>query len=628
LRREWIGLVLVLLGLLRAGWLVAHDPVVGYGGQADMARTSACIGLFPAVKDPTAATPDAPTGLYETGGARSGLCYFSTEIGVDAAVIGIAKLVHNDSRAVRLQWIGYAKLTLLAITALLVAFALHRNPAAALLHGVVFLVVMTDPVATLWFDTLYTEFGTIWGLYALVGATCVLAVTERARYAIWGLLLVGIVALALSREQYAILAPLLVAAAAPWLWDRSAEMAVASFLLALAACVVSYTIVPRPGFVTTANRADTYLGVVLPASSRPQRARAILALPDRCETMVGATWSMQRGENLQQACPELFLLSGVSFLRFVDEEPEVLARAVARVVPAMQALTPAYLGTLEGATRVKASELPWWAFSPLDAAANRAPGKVFTVLVMIAMLAAPIAFLAAIAWARPSRGDSRVGLLVGILLGVTVVHGVLTTVFGGGLNEAARHFIPGALALAALVIATVAGVPGAVARWIEAPRARAIEMVASLAFALVAILSCATALRWAEVQPLAIGALEFPAGREATAAPLKLRGWALDPRGVESVQVELGKLKREAQIGEDSPDVKAAYPGYPDRARARFTLELGADDLAAAGAPEELPMRITVRSAGGAVTEIDRRRLDFPKPPAAPPLPPPDAPPG
>ena len=63
MRREWIGLVLVLLGLLRAGCLVAHDPAVGYGSHADMARTSACIGLFPAVKDPTAATPDAPIGL-------------------------------------------------------------------------------------------------------------------------------------------------------------------------------------------------------------------------------------------------------------------------------------------------------------------------------------------------------------------------------------------------------------------------------------------------------------------------------------------------------------------------------------------------------------------------------------
>ena len=115
------------------------------------------------------------------------------------------------------------------------------------------------------------------------------------------------------------------------------------------------------------------------------------------------------------------------------------------------------------------------------------------------------------------------------------------------------------------------------------------------------------------MQPLAIGALEFPAGREATLPVLRLHGWVLDPVGVESVQVEIGKLKRQVQPDEDSPDLRATYPGYPDRARARFTVELVAADLAAAGAPEELPLRITVRGVDGAVSEIDRRRLDFPK---------------
>ncbi len=613
MKREWIGLVLVLLGLMRAGWLVAHDPAVGYGNQSDMTRTGACIGLFPSGKDPNVATPEAPIGLYERGGQRSGQCYFSTEVAIDAAVIAIERLADKEGRAIHLQWIGYAKLALLGLTALVIAFALHRTPGAALLHGLVFFAVMTDPVATLWFNTLYTEFGAIWGLYAMIGAATVLAATERARYAIWAVLIMGIVALALSREQYAILAPALVLAAAFWLWERSAEMTVATFLLAIAACLTAYTVAPRPGVVTHMSRADAYLGVVLPASSRPQRALAILGLPERCEAMIGASWSLQRGENLQQTCPEVFQLSSFAFLRFLDEEREVLPRAVARVVPSMQALTPGYLGTLEGATQVRASELPWWAYSPLDAAARRMPGKVFLPLVMVSILAAPIAFLAAIAWVRPWRGEPRAGLLLALLLGASVAHGVLTTVFGGGLNEAARHFIPGALAMYVLLIAAIVGIPGAVARWMAEPKARAFEMAAAAALVPVVVLSCAAAFRWAQVQPLAIGALEFPAGREATLPVLRLHGWVLDPVGVESVQVEVGKLKRQVQPDEDSPDLRATYPGYPDRARARFTVELVAADLAAAGAPEELPLRITVRGVDGAVSEIDRRRLDFPK---------------
>lgn len=611
LRREWLGLVLVLAGLLRAGVLIAHDPVMGYANQYDMIRTSACIGLYPDVADPTISTSGAPIATYRTGGARSGLCYFSTEVMVDAAVIGLARLADKESRVIALRWIGYAKLALLAVTALAIAFALHRDPGASLLHGAVFLFVLADPVATLWFNSLYTEFGAIWGLYATIAAVCALAQTERGRYAMWFVLATGIVALAFSREQFALLVPALVLAASPWLWRRSGEMTVVSLLLALAACLVSNTVAPRPGVVTHVNRADTYLGLVLPASTRPQRALALLGLPERCGTMIGATWYLQRGENLQQVCPEVFGLSSIAFLRFLGEEPEVPVRAVARGIPAMQTLSPGYLGTLEGKPQVKLRDLPWPGLSPLNAMADRMPGKVFVVLVLAAILAAPAAGLAAIAWARPSRDEPCVPLLLAMLLGGTVLYGVLTTVFGDGLSEAARHFLPGALALYCLLLMAIVAVPSLTARWIQAPKARAFEMLLALAAVPIVFLSCAAAVRWAEAQPLALGVLDAPAGREVAPSGLALRGWALDPAGVESVQVEIGALKREATIGIASPALREALPGYPDAAQGNFALDLGADDLARAGAPQPLLLRITARGRGGAVTEIDRRRLEF-----------------
>jgi hypothetical protein len=611
LSREWLGLVLVLAGLLRAGLLVAHDPLIGYANQYDMIRTSACIGLYPDVADPTTSTPDAPIATYKSGGARSGLCYLSTEVMVNAAVIGIARLADKESRVIPLRWIGYAKLALLAVTALIVAFALHRTPGAALLHGLIFVAILADPVATLWLNSLYTEFGAIWGIYAMIAAACALAQTERGRYATWALLVIGIVALAFSREQFTLLVPALVLAAAPWLWDRSAEMTVASLLLALAACLASITVAPRPGVVTHVNRADTYLGLVLPASARPQRALALLGLPERCETMIGASWYLQRGENLQQTCPEVFNLSSLAFLRFLGEEPEVPARAVARGIPAMQSLSPGYLGTLEGKPRAKLRDLPWPGLSPLGAMADRMPGKVFVALVLAAILAAPAAGLAAIAWARPSRGEPCVPLLLAMLLGGTALYGVLTTVFGDGLSEAARHFLPGALAMYSLLLTAIVALPSLTSRWFEAPKTRAFEMVLTLAAMPIVFLSCAAALRWAEAQPLALGVLDAPPGREAAPSGLALRGWALDPAGVESVQVELGALKREATIGIASPALREVLPGYPDAAHGNFALDLGADDLALAGAPQALDLRITARGRGGAVTEIDRRRLEF-----------------
>jgi len=219
--------------------------------------------------------------------------------------------------------------------------------------------------------------------------------------------------------------------------------------------------------------------------------------------------------------------------------------------------------------------------------------------------------LAAIAWARPGWGKSRAGLLFAMLVGGTAIYTALTTVFGDGLSEASRHFLPGSLAIYTLVIALLAGAPVLLGGWFMAPKQHAIEIAVGLGAVAIVALACATAMGWAQVQPLAIAVLDQPVGRKAAATGLQLRGWALDPFGVESVDVELGKVHKPARYGEPSPELRAIFPGYPDGAYARFVLELGAEELAQAIAANETTLRILVRNRHGIVTEVDRRRLDF-----------------
>jgi hypothetical protein len=104
-----------------------------------------------------------------------------------------------------------------------------------------------------------------------------------------------------------------------------------------------------------------------------------------------------------------------------------------------------------------------------------------------------------------------------------------------------------------------------------------------------------------------------PAGREVPRGPLAIAGWAVDPFGVEAVEVAVGALRRTVHPDIASPDVQAALPGYPDSPRARFALELSAEDLGRAGAADPLPLRLLVKSRAGPVTEVDGRRL-VPKP--------------
>ena len=609
--REWVGAALVVLGLIRAALLVAHLPVVGYGNQYDMHRTGACLGLFPAIDAPARyeRSPDAPIAIYRAEAARPDLCYRSTEVAMDEAVVAVAQSANAVSDGIRIRWFGLTKLAILAITALALAWSLHRNPDAALLHGIVFAFVICDPVVTLWFNTLYTEFAALWGLYAVVGAAAALAISSRGSYGLAVILLAAIVALAFSREQFALLAPVLTVIAFPWIWNRSPHLAVAAFGVALVSSVISFALLPRPALVASVNRVDTYLATVLPAAKSPLRALSDVGLPARCEPLVGVSWYLRRGENLEEICPEVTRLPSYAFLRLLRSDTDALARSVARVLPATQELAPR-LGTLAEGPHVALNELPWWLRSPLHALWWRLPASVYAWLVLSAIFAVPLAFLAALAWGRPYR-DQGVELLVAMMLGTVTAYTLATTVFGDGFSEASRHFLPGNLAVLAAAIALVIAIPGAFVRWSGDPRTHGLAIGAAALAILVTIVADAVAIRWAKGEPLAIGVLDEPAGRSYNAgAPLTIRGWALDPFGVESVTADVGGIRTDLALDAATPDLHLMFPSYPESARAGFRAQFAPKDLAKAGAAGPPTLRLFVKSRTGAVTEVDRRRLE------------------
>jgi len=612
--RQWIGVILVLLGLARAAVVVLHDPMLGYANQYDMNRTSACVGLFPATdKNPGGATPEAPISRYKLDSRTEG-CYMSAEVAIVATTLAVARATGADSSRINLHWIGYTKLALLFGAALVIAWLLRDHPAASAMHGVVVLLVLADPVVTLWMNTLYTDFATIWALYLVIASACVLALYDRQSLLSWALLVIGLVVLAVSREQFALLPVALVLAAWPWLWHSSSRLTVVTAVITLAATFVSLFVLPRPPQVAMANRTNTYLNLIAPASSSATRALATLGLPDACEPLIGASWYRQRGESVDKQCPQVFALSRFSFVRVASDEPEALARAAARALPAMQGLGVPYLGVVEGA-RQTIDALPAWAFSPLRALDTMLPARAFVALALATFLLAPAGLLALIVLRR-YRGDPLTPLLLAMLLGGSALYAFLTALLGDGMSEAARHFLPGALAMWTAVILAAAGIGALALRWKETPKEALLEVSAGAAVIAIAGFACVLALAWARAQPAAIGVLDQPAGRQVPAGGVELRGWVLDPSGVQSVKVRVGTLEREARLLEASPElgllrVASIYPGYHEPARGGFALSLSRDDLVQAGAPNPLTLRVLAQGTNGAVTEIDRRNLVF-----------------
>jgi hypothetical protein len=278
------------------------------------------------------------------------------------------------------------------------------------------------------------------------------------------------------------------------------------------ACVVSFVAIPRPDDVRRANRADTYLGVLAASASTPQRGLAILGLPDRCAPLVGTSYR-QRVEEYK-ACPEVFALSSTAFLQFLADEPQAFARAFAHALPKVKSVSPSYLGTVEGEHGTALRDLPLWAFSPLEAVAAVIPSTAFAIVSLAMFAIAPLGLLA-LGVMRRWRGDPLAPLLLAILLSGTAIYALLVTVLGDGLSEAARHYLPGALATYAALIAIVAGLPFLFARWKQAPREAFLELAIGAVAIATAGYACYTALQWWESQPRAAGVAAEPAPPKA-----------------------------------------------------------------------------------------------------------------
>jgi len=464
----------------------------GYANQGDMHRTSACTGIFPVdEKAAQAPTPEAPTARFALGSHTDG-CYQSAEVIIAATAAAIYRATGGDPAKFKLQWVGYVKLALLFGAAFVFAWLLRDHYAAGAMHGLVVLLVLCDPVVTLWMNTLYTDFSVIWSIYVVVMACCVLALYDRQSYLSWALLLVGLATLAISREQFALLPLAMALAAWPWLWHSSTRLTVVVAVVALLMGFVSLFVLPRPQEVRKISRTDTYLGLLVPASSSPERGLAILGLPESCAPLAGTQWRTRKAE-VEKGCPQVFALSSFAFMKFATDEPQALLRAKLRGFPAVHGIAPGNLGVIDGQKGRTIEDLPPWAFSPLKALDAMLPAPVFNAATLFTFLLAPAGLVTLIVLRR-YRGDPLTPMMMGMFLGGIAIYAFATTIFGDGVNEAGRHYLVGTLAMYTVVIAGLGGLGTLAVRWKQTPREMKLEIPVGVAMLVIVAFAVVTAL--------------------------------------------------------------------------------------------------------------------------------------
>ncbi|HLX21798.1 MAG TPA: hypothetical protein VKR38_00520 [Usitatibacter sp.] len=593
-----VATTLLVLGILRATIFVANDPVLGYGDQSGLHRVTGCIGITPVAPASKPGSLPRPSTTYVESSFDLDECYPSSAALIAAPVViayAVASIASEDPEIlIPLRAFGVFNLMLFAALAIAIAVGLKEHAVAQAIHAAIFFFLIADPVSTLWFDTLYTEPALLLGVYGTVAATAVILLQRDSCRFFWWLLGASLVMLGLSREQFGDLPLVLAAIAAPALMRRSGRRARMFLVIAVILAVAQLAITPlRPEDVGPTNRVNTYLGVILPSSRDEAATLENLDLPARCATMVGATWTARRGEDLAAVCPEVTHLSSFAFARLVPTEPLTLLRAVSRVLPAAQAIVPGYLAISPETTIVSVQDLPPEAMSFI-ALGSRVPSIVFATAVVGMLLAFP-AFLLWLLWTVRAEPDATTLPTVFLMLIAIGGYSLATTAFGEGIFGAERHNWVGALSM----LAAVALLP--IVMWqltTDLLRARL-----ALAVAFGVTLLTAGWLLWSQAQPMSIGSLESISEREGNT--LEIGGFALDPWGVRRVFATVGGgPETEGTRGVERRDIEAIYPGYPEAIGAGYQIAIPPNKWR-----DRQELRIYVESRTSAVTEIDRRTI-------------------
>ncbi len=633
LTRRFVLLVSILLlvaGMVRIGWMAGHQPLLGYANQFDMGRTSACFGMWPDLPEPGRyeAHLRAPVARYVEGEHRPDECYASSELLFAGIGMAAWKLAADAGlappAAMDLRHVGGVKALGLVLLALVFTLMLRQRPAWMLAHAAVFALVLADPVVTLWLNTLYTEFAAVFFAYAAVMCLVVIAGITPERggwYVAFGLALLG---LGLSRQQHALLPACLLLLAWPVIRQHHRRFTWPLAAVAVAVLVLQLAVIARPPSIGAANNANVVLGTLLPASTDPNKSLAKLGLPAGCDAVIGATWYVTMGEDLDARCPGALTVSRLRIAGLLAAEPMIAVRALMKAAPLSQALLLRHLGidASKAYGTIEEQGLPFGI--SVGAIVERLPLSVY-LGALLALLAAFAVSL--VAWAATTLRDGSPSMasLLGSALGGIAVYAMLTSVFGDGLVEIPRHAHLGGLALLTLAILGVAlaatrmrpRLPGGVR---PSPHAR-VEGTFWFGWGLlgaIAVVSVSSPLwlaAWKQ-QPLAIGAMDEPRSNLLNAPVVRLRGWAMEPFGpVRAVMVINGTIRLEARPWAHPADPVGAvlgriFPTYRDPSRARFETVI---DTAPYG-DRPVSVRTYAQTRDGILTEIDRRILRRPAP--------------
>ena len=442
----WLILVLMLV---RAFALWAADPLLGYANTFDQVRTTVVFGLKPrdSGQEIHAGTPDQPWRFYVKAAPMGKPIYPSSDLLAKAVQVAVMAVFSSSNGVMDIKVAGATLLIVWMAGVLWVFVRLLARPAAALGFAL-WCCVLADPINLLFLNTVYAEFSAFIAATLMIGALWLWL--EKRLSTRWTLLTGCMLALflALNRNQWMYLGMALLPTALALAYfgrrgDRpmcSRRIAIAGgTLMAIMVCVVPIIVFQGQYDLlkasVSANRIDTVMGMVLPASKNPQAILRAMQLPESCLAMSGKIWYTAPVDEFKTHCPQIMNLPPTHLVFALMTEPRIMAPIIRNISISHRGFLQNHLGQVEGKSRMNIASLGGYVSASMDGVIARLSPAWARALIWLLMIA-PFA-LSAVALIAGARRWAVMFMTQGSLFNYVL----FSSIFGDGYFDLARHAV-------------------------------------------------------------------------------------------------------------------------------------------------------------------------------------------
>lgn len=416
---------------------------VGYANNYDFVRHSSCIGLWSYIPNhpKTAGHAFSPSSqlLYD-GDILKDSCINSSD-NVSSYILSHFLSVGDITNIIKLSSIKIFFLLSLA----LLAISLSKSK---IVPSVILFSILTEWIYLAYANTLYAEFSVISAFTLIIICTYNLLHEKRNKYPTLQItiLIISIIWLGLSKQQWSYLTLLILCVASWLIYHRTLFKKSAVLFLCLSLVSISvFQLINKHSFkaensINSANKINTFFHAVLPEAKNKSQALKTLGLPERCNADIGINWYHSEQNSLNN-CPEIQKVSRAKLLKLFSQDPATFTVPIIKFTKEMRLFYPDYLGLTipdDANSLTKAEIIKHFSFSNII---SKIDSSAFFIIVLVLFIGSVITGLFLLLLPKKASLEPLSYIYLFTIGGLTVGYSIVSSVFGDGYIEAAKHSV-------------------------------------------------------------------------------------------------------------------------------------------------------------------------------------------